>query len=92
MLLCILSKVVECVIYSHVVDFLLPLISETQFGFQSRKSTLIQLLKFLSYILDSLDQRLHVDSFYLDFSKAFDSIPHQELFLKLRHFGIPGEL
>ena len=91
-LLCILSKVLECIVYNHIINFLLPQISNSQFGFQPGKSTLCQLLKFTSGVLDALDHKLHVDTIYLDFSKAFDSIPHEELLFKLRSFGITGQL
>jgi ribonucleases P/MRP protein subunit RPP40 len=33
-----------------------------------------------------------VDIFYLDFSKAFDSVPHERLLIKLRAKGIGGEV
>lgn len=34
----------------------------------------------------------HARSSYLDFRKAFDSVSHRELLLKLGSFGISGEL
>ena len=33
-----------------------------------------------------------MDAILLDFSKAFDKVPHQRLLLKLRHYGIRGNL
>ena len=90
-LLWILSKILESIVYNHIMDFLSPQISKSQFG-HSGKSTLIQLLKHTTSILDALDHKFQVDTLYLDFSKAFDSIPHQELLFKLRSFGITGQL
>jgi hypothetical protein len=33
-----------------------------------------------------------MDAILLDFRKAFDKVPHQRLLLKLRHYGIRGNL
>ena len=40
----------------------------------------------------SLNDRKQVDSILLDFSKAFDKVCHRKLILKLKNYGIPGEL
>ena len=39
----------------------------------------------------SLDQNIPVDIQYLDFQKAFDSVPHYRLFVKLEAYGIRGK-
>jgi hypothetical protein len=40
----------------------------------------------------ALNFRNSVDVAYLDFSKAFDSVSHSKLILKLQSFGIGGKL
>ena len=39
-----------------------------------------------------VEEGLPVDMFYLDFSKAFDLVPHKRLLVKLRGLGINGKV
>ena len=73
-------------------SFVTAQVSPLQFGFLQRRSTLHQLLLFLNKIISSLDDNAQVDAIYLDFRKAFNSVPHNELLAKLRSFGITGKL
>ena len=91
-LLCTLSKVLESIIYSKIIEFIRPLLSHCQFGFLCKRSSLSQLLACFSKITDSIDSKVPVDVIYLDLSKAFDSVPHQELLFKLWRLGITGPL
>ena len=91
-LLCSVSKVLESLVYDKVVDFLSDSISLSQFGFQRGKSTLQQLLVFLHTVHSNLLNRHQTDVIYLDFRKAFDSVPHHLLLLKLWDMGITGNL
>ncbi|NQY00907.1 MAG: hypothetical protein HRT70_07220 [Flavobacteriaceae bacterium] len=68
------------------------LISPTQFGFTPRSSCASQLLKFLDDITTSVDNGDCVDVIYLDFSKAFNSVPHERLLRKLSALGIQGKV
>jgi len=42
-------------------------------------------------IASSLDNSQQIDAILLDFSKAFDKVPHRRLALKLRHYGVRGQ-
>ena len=64
------------------------LIRESQHGFMEGKSCLTNLLSFLETATSYSDQGLPVDILYLDFSKAFDKVPHQRLITKLKAHGI----
>ena len=75
-LLCILSKTLELIIYNKIIDFIRPLISKRQFGF----------LKI------ALESRKPCDVVFLNFRKAFDTIPLPELLFKLWTHGITGPL
>ena len=91
-LLCTTSKVLERIIYNKTIDFVLHSISNTQFGFLPNRSTLQQLLLFLSQIHSCLTNKNQLDVLYLDFRKAFDSVSFNELLLKLWKIGITGNL
>ena len=56
------------------------------------RSTLKQLLIFLTSITEIIANNHQADVLYLDIRKAFDSVPHNELLVKLREAGITGKL
>ena len=60
-----------------------------QFGFQSNSSTLQQLLLYHHQLITSKDE---VDVVHIDFRKAFDSVSHNQLLVKLWNIGITGTL
>ena len=75
--------------YKKIIDFINNSISFFQLGFLKGCSTLQQMLLLFNAILSS-DSQVHV--IYLDFQKAFDSVAHNELLLKLWNFGICDNL
>jgi ribonuclease P/MRP protein subunit RPP40 len=48
------------------------------------------LLTFIHELAAGLDRGKQFDLIILDFSKAFDKVPHQRLLRKLDHYGIRG--
>lgn len=84
----VLEKVVKDSIQSHLDEH--KLIVDSQHGFRSGKSCLTNLLEFFEYVTSEVDQGEDVDVIYLDFSKAFDKVPHQRLLHKLKQHGISG--
>ena len=42
-------------------------------------------------LADSIDRGKQKDLVILDFSKAFDRVPHQRLLAKINHYGIQGQ-
>jgi sarcosine oxidase/L-pipecolate oxidase len=59
-----------------------------QHGFLRGRSTNTQLFVVYHQILECISSGQEVDAIYLDFSKAFDSVPHNLLLLKLKSYGI----
>ena len=91
-LLPLFSKVFEKVIYNKVFNHIKPFIDENQHGFVSGRSTATNLLSYTQYISSIVDKGGQVDSIYLDFSKAFDSVNHVLLIHKLQSYSICGNL
>ena len=91
-LLCIISKVIEKIIFKETTQFVSNSFTPHQFGFLPGRSTLQQLLLFINELLDAKENNKMSDVIYLDFKKAFDSVSHCKLLLKLRSCGIAGKL
>ena len=92
----VLCKVLEKLIREEWVDMLEKqnMLTGKQFGFRQGRSCVSNLLCFYDRVTDSIQERDGwVDSIYLDFSKAFDKVPHKRLIWKLQHIGgIEGTL
>ena len=89
-LLCVVSKVLERLVYNHLLDFVESSLTPTQYGFRRKHSTLQQMLVFLNNVYSATSSNLQTDTIYLDFKKAFDRVPHNELLFKLWSIGITG--
>ena len=76
------------------MDYLLTnrLLSKEQHGFMPGRSCVTQLLTALEGWTTILQDGIPIDVIYLDFTKAFDSVPHMCLLAKPQAHGIIGKL
>ena len=83
-------KIMETVIRDSLLSYLENnnLISDNQHGFRPNRSCVTQLLEVIHDWSQALDKASCVDVIYLDYSKAFDSVPHERLLAKLGSYGI----
>ena len=89
-LLSIVSKLLERYVYSllweHIIEHA-PL-SDSQWGFQKRKSTVLSLLLATHEWHSLMDRQKDVMCVFFDFQKAFDTVPHHRLMERLANIGI----
>jgi len=67
------------------------ILHDCQHGFRAKRSCETQLLTLTHELAQSLDKRIQTDMVILDFSKAFDHVPHQRLLKKVHHYGVRGQ-
>ena len=91
-LTCIVSKIIEHIIYSSISNYLEKnsILTPSQHGFRIGHSCETQLISAVNDWAKSINNRNKVDIAILDFSKAFDSVPHERLKSKLHFYGIRG--
>ena len=88
----IFGKIFEKVIYTRLYSFFTSqnLLYDKQFGFRKSHSTSHALNHSVTYISNELTRNKHVLGIFIDLSKAFDTIDHDSLIIKLERYGIRG--
>ena len=89
----VFSKLLERLVYNRLIAYITnnKLLYEYQFGFQKGKSTHLALILLVDKITEALDRGECVIGIFLDFSKAFDTVDHNILMMKLEKYGIKGK-
>lgn len=85
-----ICKLLEHIIHTQVINYLEDhnIIHKYQHGFRRGYSCDTQLAGFIHDIHSALDGGSQVDAVFLDFSKAFDRVPHHRLLTKLSRLKI----
>ena len=84
-LLSLLCKILEKHVCNKLIEFIDEnnLLSNSQWGFRSGRSTVSALVSSTSTWLADLDTGKDICSIFFDYKKAFDSVPHRPLLDKL---------
>jgi len=67
------------------------ILNQHQYSFRQGYSCEAQLTSVVEDILCNLDHQKQIDLIFLDFCKAFDTVPHCRLLLKLSSYGIENK-
>ena len=65
-------------------------LSENQFGFRPKHSTIDAIIQFTNQITEAFDNKETSVGLFCDLSNAFDTIDHSILIQKLHYYGIRG--
>ena len=86
----VLCKVMEHIIFHHIMSYFtsLNILNPLQHGFRPNHSCQTQLVDFIDEIQRSMNTRQQTDLLFIDFSKAFDTVPHRRLLNKLKFYGV----
>ena len=90
----VLSKLLEHIVCRHMMKHFERhnILTSLNHGFRSGYSCETQLAVTVEDLISSFDRGIQTDIAILDFSKAFDTVPHDKLLHKLRAYGIHGQL
>ena len=83
-------KIMETIIKENLLQHLErhTMISKLQHGFTRGRSCLTNLLESFEEWTRALDEGYGVDVIFLDYRKAFDTVPHRKLMKKLKNIGL----
>ena len=84
-----ISKVFEAILGQKIRSYMKNnhLLNDDQNGFREGRSCHLALNTLVDYVKCNLDNKQHVIAIFLDLSKAFDTIDHEILLLKLEKYG-----
>ena len=88
----LLGKCIEYFVNQNLMDYINnnDILSDRQFGFRKDNSTTYLMLELFDRIYSSKEKGNKPAIIFLDIKKAFDTVDHDILLKKLKHYGISG--
>ena len=83
-----IPKLLDHVVSDILIDKFAGIIIEQQHGFINGRSTVTNLLLYINFINEYINNMHQVDAIYTDFSKAFDVVNHERLLSKIWNLGV----
>ena len=89
-LLSIFDKIIEKIMHKRLYNFLEEhnILYKNQFGFRKNNSTVYALIQITEMIKRSIENGKFGCGLFIDLRKAFDTVNHEILLMKLEHYGI----
>ena len=90
----VISKIMESIVRDAIVAHMVKnnLLTDHQHGFVPGRDCMTQLLLSLEDWTNMIENSEAFDVIYTDFAKAFDSVAHERLMVKLENIGVKGDL
>ena len=88
-------EIIEYILNSHNEVFgqtQHKVLNTAQHGYRSGHSCEIQLIQTIHEFTSSLNNRTQTDVIIMDFSKAFDTVPHDRLLLECAKYSVTGKI
>ena len=81
------SKILEHIVYTSIFSHLQQcrILTEEQHGFQAGKLCETQIIMTIDNFANCINDNSQIDCIFLDFSKAFDRVPHIIVFATNYH-------
>lgn len=87
-----ISKIIEKIIAVRLLAFAEKhkIISNSQNGYLCGRSTARACYQLVEEVLWMIDEGKPVAGLFMDLTKAFDSVNHEKMLIKMQHYGIRG--